>query len=290
MFRIQEYIKINRLALGISGITATGIIYNICFTERKVDESSVLKLKILKKNDPSIWKAVQMNGGSVIHNVLSGERLEYWHEKAINFCEKKGTEVVSAGRWHWSLLETYRSGKDKDLLKQVDFLQNYNFKLLIETVFVEKNVVLTELQLLKVKAQSKPQFFHVDNNARGLTVLIALDDIVEKRGPTQIMLGTHKLFDESGKFQFSHLQNIITSFSLSELNIVKATVPVGSAVILDSRTIHRGLGNSDVIDRPMLVLRWDSVDTIAPGMGIIGTNFVRMLASFLNDYFNLLFD
>ncbi len=61
--------------------------------------------------------------------------------------------------------------------------------------------------------------------------------------------------------------------------VVDGVMPRGSALLFDSRTFHRGLGNtrSDGADRYVLVLRWDPRGRPPPGVNAAGTFLNRGL-------------
>ena len=60
----------------------------------------------------------------------------------------------------------------------------------------------TQMQVLYSLASpgSEDQFFHQDNRRRGLTVLVPLVDVPSELGPTQFLLGTHRLTQGKGAF------------------------------------------------------------------------------------------
>ena len=128
---------------------------------------------------------------------------------------------------------------------------------------------LSEIQLLVTKPGCSSQFFHVDNAARGVTVIVALTDVDHEIGPTRLLTGSHMLWTLEG--EFIGLAEIWRQFSQSSIAVVDAVLAPGSAVVFDSRTIHRGLQNESSRTRTMLVLRWDLDERPPPGVGMFGT-------------------
>eukprot|EP01050_Picozoa_sp_SAG11_P058462 SAG11_NODE_37370_length_257_cov_0.658228_1_plen_85_part_11 len=60
-------------------------------------------------------------------------------------------------------------------------------------------------------------------------------------------------------------------FGESETAPLRAMVPAGTAIVFDSRTLHRGLGNRSLGHRHALVFRFDARATPPPGMAMAGT-------------------
>jgi hypothetical protein len=63
---------------------------------------------------------------------------------------------------------------------------------------------MTQLQLLDSVPGSADQFWHCDNTAQGLTFVIALEDVAEASGPTELLVGTQHVHDpDTGEFLLS---------------------------------------------------------------------------------------
>jgi ectoine hydroxylase-related dioxygenase (phytanoyl-CoA dioxygenase family) len=55
---------------------------------------------------------------------------------------------------------------------------------------------------------------------------------------------------------------------------------VGDVLFYDSRVLHRGLANqSNTNQRPVLIYRYDDVDTMPPGHGLVTTAVFRALGN-----------
>jgi len=119
---------------------------------------------------------------------------------------------------------------------------------------------LTDVQFLNAYPYSTNQIWHRDNKFKGLTAIVALQDI-RQNGPTELIVGSHA-----------------TSFSLwnaikqRESSLLLGCINAGDTILYDARIFHRGRGNNmKEEDRPVLVLRWDNAKTPPPGMGMIVT-------------------
>lgn len=139
----------------------------------------------------------------------------------------------------------------------------------------------SDLQLLVSLPQSKDQFFHQDNRRQGLTVLIPLVEVTLDIGPTQLLPRSHHLTAGTGE-QITSMDCSIMSGLLKVEGSIRACVPAGSAVIYDSRTLHRGLANKEVdLSRPVLVFRYDYDSTPPPGHTATSTILFRLLGIIL---------
>jgi len=160
---------------------------------------------------------------------------------------------------------------------------------------------LTQLQFVDSEPGSAAQIFHCDNTRKGLTVLIPLVDMTLDNGATELLLGTHALFNESTAnksdrpwaswasivnlvvFDVMHGKFIKTSDESSSppaFSALRALCTARGALIYDSRTIHRGGGNFGSLrePRPVLILRFDVKDTPPPGLRLGGALLVQWLA------------
>lgn len=139
----------------------------------------------------------------------------------------------------------------------------------------------SDSQLLFSLPQSKDQFFHQDNRRQGLTVLIPLVNVTLDNGPTQLLPKSHRLTAGVGE-PVNYMDCSIISSMLEVEGSMRGCVPAGAAVIYDSRTLHRGLANTDVShSRPVLVFRYDYEDTPPPGHTVTSTIGFRLLANIL---------
>lgn len=159
---------------------------------------------------------------------------------------------------------------------------------------------MTQLQLLDSKAQSQVQFWHVDNTSRGLTFVVALEDIHEEHGPTELMTSTQTMHAPTdGEFQINHCCTTVTQAlactrgssdghqgedqPLKIVRVQKATLAKKEAFVFDSRTWHRGGANMSDTSRPVLIIRYDLSDCTPPGMGVVGTSLIRFVGWLIED-------
>jgi hypothetical protein len=234
-------------------------------------------------------------------------------------CKANGKEVTP-GRFHWNLVNKYNkyameADDDDDLANsnanKSDELSRTNKKIgrylrelthamdpLLRQYFLkhhQSEYKVSVVQLLLSKGGSAPQSFHVDNAAPGLTILIALHDIKDTHGPTELLLGTHHHTAVGGNGNNRRHDNDSSSkHSWQSLSCVKAApLQAGHGIMYDSRTWHRGLGNQHPYmaknndgDRIVLVIRWDAVETPAPGTNVVATMALRYLGPFLQRWIN----
>ena len=172
--------------------------------------------------------------------------------------KKAGFWQSSLGRFH---LQTF-SEDDKILLAEVEEAW---------LPFVESHlpgIKRSDLQLLFSLPNSGDQIFHQDNSQPGLTVLVPLVDMHLNNGPTQLLPRSH--------LDVSLLDRLRDSSAA-----LPACVPAGTALVYDSRTIHRGLANPSKASRPVLVYRYDYPDTSPPGHTPLSTFLYSCLGALL---------
>lgn len=167
---------------------------------------------------------------------------------------------------------------------------------------VKTNYGLTQLQLLNALPGSMHQIWHRDNTQRGITAIVALSPILH-HGPTEVILSSHN--QSSSALVLSSMKNYISyrNTRIGENNNtvdndidrtspwttmqhhhhLLACLEAGDAILYDSRCLHRGRGwntsssssSSLLLDRPVLILRWDADGTPPPGSGMIPTTISR---------------
>jgi len=172
--------------------------------------------------------------------------------------KKAGFWQSSLGRFH---LQTF-SEEDKNLLAQAEEAW---------LPFVESHlpgIQRSDLQLLFSLPNSGDQIFHQDNSQPGLTVLVPLVDMNLENGPTQLL-------------PRSHLDVSLGDRLKDSSAALPACVPAGTALIYDSRTIHRGLANPSKASRPVLVYRYDYPATPPPGHTPLSTILYSCLGAVL---------
>ena len=177
---------------------------------------------------------------------------------SIQLLKKAGFWQSSLGRFH---LQTF-SEEDKGLLAEAE--QAW-------LPFAESHlpgIQRSDLQLLFSLPNSGDQIFHQDNSQPGLTVLVPLVDMNLENGPTQLL-------------PRSHLDVGLADRLKDSSAALPACVPAGTALIYDSRTIHRGLANPSKASRPVLVFRYDYPTTPPPGHTPISTILYSCLGAVL---------
>ena len=88
-------------------------------------------------------------------------------------------------------------------------------------------------------------------------------------GPTQLLPSSHLLL-----YQEKEQKEGLPSYSATPA--LSATLPLGAALLFDSRTLHRGLANPSQLSRPCLVWQYDSPLTPPPGHTLVSTALVRL--------------
>jgi hypothetical protein len=151
---------------------------------------------------------------------------------------------------------------------------------------------ITQLQFLNAFPNSSNQIWHRDNKFRGLTAIVALQDI-RGNGPTELILESHKQQFSLWPKCWNIIQNyLLVNFELCCMNDDDAfskspllgCIDAGDTILYDARIFHRGRGNTSLVaeacvDRPVLVLRWDARNTPPPGAGLIVTSVNRYVGS-----------
>ncbi|GMI35969.1 hypothetical protein TeGR_g1520 [Tetraparma gracilis] len=132
----------------------------------------------------------------------------------------------------------------------------------------------TQLQLLRSEPSpsSRAQRFHQDNTRRGLTFLVPLVDVPLRRGPTELLLGSHELTCAS-RGSAAALRELPGSLPRVARASDRRAPPLraGDVLVYDCRVLHRGLANRDKVARPVLVLRFDEEGWGPPGHGVLST-------------------
>ena len=203
------------------------------------------------------------------------------------FPDLPGAVQPTAGRFHCDMTANYvrrwsRGCEVKGMervLRDVIFTAERELRPVVSGYFRGMAHRLTQLQLLDAHPQSVDQFFHVDNAARGLTVLVALDKVTIEHGPTELLRGTEQVFSETGALDVGMLLALLAR--LRSVERVCGKLGTGDALLFDSRTLHRGRGNRAATRRPVLIIRYDPVDSPPPGIGTLGTAALRAFGAWL---------
>ena len=135
-----------------------------------------------------------------------------------------------------------------------------------------KRYEITDAQFLNAYPSSTNQIWHRDNKFKGLTAIIALDDVTSN-GCTELLVGTHMCDTLSSLIRWSLSSTSEDSDGIDACKVLLGCLDAGDAILYDARVMHRGRGNNcpDERERPVLVLRWDATRTPPPGCGLIVT-------------------
>mmetsp|Transcript_20827 Transcript_20827/g.34419 ORF Transcript_20827/g.34419 Transcript_20827/m.34419 type:complete len:337 (-) Transcript_20827:224-1234(-) len=246
-------------------------------------------------------------GATVIKGSLSSRQVQEWHETSIQvFAHERS--VLSRGRLHCDV-SSKRSKYHKDLARMggeepprgAKCNQNELIPQLVRAYFSQRGsprYKLTQLQFLNANSGSEHQIWHRDNISPGLTVLVALSD-VRDNGPTELLLKSHLQKSLWSTLKREWMDLLEKSRTPSEKDVsscqpLLACLNEGDAILYDSRVLHRGRGfsckegvdehtdaNHILVDRPVLVLRWDALQTPPPGAGLIVTTANGYMGSVL---------
>jgi len=137
-----------------------------------------------------------------------------------------------------------------------------------------KRYEITDAQFLNAYPSSTNQIWHRDNKFKGLTAIIALEDVTSN-GCTELLVGTHICGTLSSLIRWSlgSISEESDGKDACKANVLLGCLDAGDSILYDARVLHRGRGNNctDERDRPVLVLRWDASRTPPPGCGLIVT-------------------
>merc|ERR1712156_564958 len=169
------------------------------------------------------------------------------------------------------------AGTSSQLLKKAGFWQSSLGRFHLQTFSEDDKILLAEVEeawlpfveshLPGIK-RSDLQLLHQDNSQPGLTVLVPLVDMPLNNGPTQLL-------------PRSHLDVSLVDRLRDSSAALPACVPAGTALVYDSRTIHRGLANPSTKSRPVLVYRYDYPETPPPGHTRLSTILYSCLGALL---------
>jgi len=208
----------------------------------------------------------------------------------------KGDESTNSS-WLEGFWPRRRGRRDKTTVN-AETLPLVSLQHIVQSYFKQHGIeryTITQLQFLNAFPKSSNQIWHRDNKFRGLTAIVALQDI-RGNGPTELILGSHHQNFSLLPQCWNIIQNCLPANfkrrdmygddSFSELSLL-GCIDAGDAILYDARIFHRGRGNTSLeaagnVDRPVLVLRWDASNTPPPGAGLIGTSANRHVGSMMN--------
>jgi hypothetical protein len=222
-------------------------------------------------------KALQMSGMSLVTGLLSDKEIKRWKDEVIL---NQNVKEIGKGRYHRSIL-TEKGESSQAIVKEMRDSVCARMKPLLDSFFGSQKYFLSEVQLLRTLPGCASQFYHVDNEVRGVTCIcsLTLGGVSQQLGPTRLLRGSHMLNSEWGQLRI--LREIGSIWS-KEYNIVNATLAQeGDAVLFDARTLHRGLANmNESQEHLMLVLRWDVLGH-GPAVNPISTTLYSILGSMI---------
>ena len=181
--------------------------------------------------------------------------------------ERARGKEVSKGRLHYNMLRTtfVESKEMKELIAE------HVLPIAVsELGLTAGQMMMTEVQVVDSLPGSDLQIWHADNAYKGITVVIPLVDLTCQNGPTEIISGSHSLWN--------NMTGWVLGKERGGLSIVKPILSAGDGLVMDARLLHRGGANLSGSSRPILVIRFDSKKSLPPGMTVIGATVRYYLA------------
>jgi hypothetical protein len=180
---------------------------------------------------------------------------------------------TSRGRWHCT-----DKSMDAESLRAFERLEQLFVRSLAAEFFAAEArdcaFYRSELQVVSSQPGAAAQMWHQDNYSRGLTVVVPLLDQTPELGPTQLLLGSQRL---TGPPHTESLARRVWA-CFASVEVAQPPLALGSALLMDARLVHRGLpNNSEVIDRPVVIYRYDLTSSPPPGHTVASTTAVRLL-------------
>ena len=245
-------------AAAVSALGGGCYCLNVCSARRKTYECDPADGTTLGAALPTVAKL----GFAVVEDAIPRAMLERSKETDAFRSMPTTAAASSTDLWRLSALGRFHRVRfdveDADAFQEMEAL----WRPLVDAFFrqngSEDAVYRSELQLLTAAPYiSGDQMWHSDNQARSITIIVPLCDFTAENGATQLLPGTHELR---------------SSWPLLLRDGAQVVTPrQGSIVVYDSRTYHRGLGNSTNASRPALVFRYDRKDSPPPGVGVVAS-------------------
>lgn len=221
------------------------------------------------QSDPrSAAAALASDGALIVRNAMTREEFEGLRRAAVDAASRRPPVQMFRSRFH------------HDLRAEPELRRLVGASLCSERTYVGRLVAahmrtgdlrLTQLQVVTARPGSDRQYFHVDNLRRGITLAVPLVDQDRAMGSTQLLLRTHRLVrSEKG-------EGADAPITPQRLALVSPEVPEAGVLVYDSRTWHRGMGNTSTVDRPVLIVRLDAPATPPPGIGYLGSTVLAVL-------------
>ncbi len=232
-------------------------------------------------------------------------------------------EAINSSSWWGGLWRRWRRRKSNNimrghndgitekalLLPRLTYLQD-----IVQSYFQQHGIqryILTDMQFLNAYPNSTNQIWHRDNTRRGLTAIVALCNIRDN-GPTELILGSHQSNFSVWSKWWNGVQICLREIKESDEDndsfldkqhpppLLLGCIDAGDTLLYDARIFHRGRGydkaiyayddegENVILDRTVLVLRWDSANTPPPGAGIIVTSVNACVGSLMYASLSLL--
>lgn len=257
-----------RRAFGLAaGLATTSIGCRHLDRKRRPHDTSTLNTSDLA----AALHTIEANGLAVMHACVDQPKLAACRLTGSYQSMPAAASAMATAEWRISAFGRYhRISFDEEDMAAFEAVERLFLPLV--TAFFEANggtsrdVYRSELQLLTATPESKSQMWHSDNQQRGLTVVVPLVDFTRENGATQLLPGSH---DASWRRVARGGGEVVVA-------------PVGSIVVYDARTYHRGLGNRTDESRPALVFRYDRTHTPPPGCGVAQALSHALLATALH--------
>eukprot|EP00439_Symbiodinium_sp_Y106_P073893 s3505_g14.t1 len=140
---------------------------------------------------------------------------------------------------------------------------------------------VSEVQLMTSDPCATDQFWHMDNTAPGLTLVVPLTAVPEDMGATLVLPGSHRLFGQELGL-FAKTRAFMSSLLLANSRPA-VTLDPGDAFLYDSRLLHRTAANRRY-DRmaAVLVFRYDYERP--PGIGLLGSQLFSWCGNCLSGF------
>ena len=207
-------------------------------------------------------KCLNGQGYCIMNSFVDSDKVASILSSLSSHGEINRYKEVSKGRLHYNLLRS--TFVESKVIK--DLIAEHLLPIAVSELGVEVNqMVMTEVQVVDSLPGSDIQIWHADNAKRGITFIIPLVDLTNQNGPTELITGSHSLWNNT--FGWICGYGGENGFSLS---LVKPLLRSGDCLIMDARLLHRGGANLSDTSRPILVIRYDSVKSQPPGMTVIG--------------------
>jgi hypothetical protein len=130
-------------------------------------------------------QALEEQGFVVVHDALPAHvRQNFLSLIALQKLEHKCKELNEGRRVHCCMMRDRNRGWMEQQAVRITHL--------VDRFMAGRPYFTSQLQLLEPSPGTGPQFFHVDNKHRGITVIVYLVDVTLENGPTELLPRSHK--------------------------------------------------------------------------------------------------